>query len=385
MRKLAKIKIIYLFSFIFSLHIALSAYVNSTFLTQFFPEDYVGLLYTAGAIIMLVLLSLSSELLEHFGNRKFILWLLAINMLGLIGLIFSNNTLIIGLSFISFITTNTLVFLCIDIFIEHFGTVEKIGKIRGLYLTILNLGWVISPLISSLLISKVGGYRTIYIVAFISIAFIATYFFFSIKTFKDKKYKRISFPKAYKYLKKNNSILSITVISFILKFFYALAVVYIPLYLYKNIGFNWSQLGIIFTVMLIPFVILEFPVGFMVDKYHISKRFILYLGFTIMGLSVLSIAFATSTNIAVWALILFMSRVGAALVESTSEIYFFTHVKEKDEYLLGVFRDMGPVATIIGPAVATLILYLSSFKGLFITLTIVIFTAFYYIPQLKKT
>ena len=384
MRKINKIKRIYLLSFLFALHIALSAYINSTFLTGFFSDHYVGLLYTVGAIIMLILLSSSSRILQHFGNRRFVLWLLLINMTALAGLITANNSLAIGVSFISFITTNTLIFLCIDIFIEHFGNSEKIGKIRGFYLTILNLAWLISPLITGLLITKEGGYRTIYLIAFIAIAIMTIGLFFSIKTFKDKKYKRTPFIKAYKYLKKNHHIWAITMISFILKLFYTLMTVYTPIYLNKYIGFNWDQIGVIFTIMLIPFVALGLPVGFMIDKYHIKKKKLLLIGLLIMGLSTLIIPFVSLKNVALWALIMFITRVGATIIETTSEIYFFTHVEEKDAYLLGVFRDMGPVSMIIGPIIATLILFVTPFKGIFIALGIIVLSSIYYIPHLKR-
>src|SRR5680860_753605 len=200
MNRITKIKRIYILSFIFAFHIALSSYINSTFLTNFFSEHYVGLLYTIGSIITLILLSTSSGILKHFGNRRFILGLLLINMVSLVGLITSPNSFIVGISFISFITTNTLVLLCIDIFIEHFGDINVIGKVRGFYLTIINLAWMISPLIIGILITQKGGYKTIYLIAFLVVVIMTIGLFFSIKTFNDKKYERTPFFKAYKLL-----------------------------------------------------------------------------------------------------------------------------------------------------------------------------------------
>jgi len=115
-----KIKSIYILSFLFALHIALSAYVNSTFLTRFFSVKYVGLLYTTAATLTLILLSISATLLKHFGNRRFILTSLLINMFALAGLITSQNQYVIAISFISLLVTNTLVFLSIDVFIVTF-------------------------------------------------------------------------------------------------------------------------------------------------------------------------------------------------------------------------------------------------------------------------
>lgn len=373
----------YVLSFFFTLHISLSAYVNSTFLTKFVGEKYVGLLYTIGSVLTLVLLSQSSKILKYFGNRRLVLWLLLINMGALAFLIGSSNTSFIAIAFIAFISTNTLIFLCLDIFIEHFGNPETIGKTRGLYLTIINIAWMLSPLVTANLISRDGGYTMVYILAFIMVAIMTLGLFLSVKTFEDKQYKRTPFLETYRYLKANRHMLAVTIINFILQFFFAWMVVYTPIYLYQHIGLGWDQIGVIFTIMLAPFVIFGLPIGILIDKYHISKRTLLYIGFSIISISTLLIPFIETKSIALWALILFLTRTGASIIETTSEIYFFTHIKEEDAYLLGIFRDMVPVAYIVAPLVSTVIFIFFPFKYLFIGLAIIMLAGLYYIPKLK--
>jgi len=92
---------------------------------------------------------------------------------------------------------------------------------------------MLSPLITGLLITDAGGYKIIYILAFVAVMIMTIGLVFSVKTFKDKSYERTPFLKAYKYLKKNPHIMSIVIISFILQFFYALMVVYTPIYLHQ--------------------------------------------------------------------------------------------------------------------------------------------------------
>ncbi|MDE2030878.1 MAG: MFS transporter [Patescibacteria group bacterium] len=381
--KINKINRIYILSFLFTLHISISAYINSTFLTKIISEQYVGLLYTIASIITVVILSQSTRLLKHFGNRKFILWLLFINMLSLGVLITSASPKLIALSFVSILTTNTLVFLCIDIFIEHFGNPLTIGKNRGIYLTIVNIAWMLSPLITAILITQEGGYTTIYIVALITVILMTLGLLFFIKDFKDKKYVRKPFLDTYVYLKKNKHMLAITIINFILQFFFVWMVIYTPLYLYRHMGFGWDQIGVMFTIMLAPFVMFSLPVGILIDKYHIKKRTFLYWGFAIMSIFTFIIPFISTKNVALWALILFMTRVGASITQATSEIYFFTHVGEEDTHLLGLYRDMAPVAYIIAPVFATLSFMFIPFKYLYIVLSIILLTGFYYISHLK--
>lgn len=373
----------YILSFLFTLHIALSAYVNSTFLADIISEKYVGILYTLASIATLLLLSKSANILKFFGNKKLTLILLLINMSSLVGMITSSNPYIIGTAFVVFVSTNTQILFCIDIFIQHFGDKATIGKNRGLYLTIINLAWISSPLLASFLITQEGGYKTIYIIAFITTMIMTVGLFFSVKTFKDKTYKKTPFLETYRFLKTNHHMLAITIINFILQFFYAWMVVYTPIYLYQHIGLGWGQIGIIFTIMLTPFVIFGLPIGILIDKYHIKKRTLLYIGFIIISISTLIIGFIASKSWIIWSSILFITRVGASIIETTSEIYFFSHIKEEEAYLLSVFRDMNPVAYIIAPLISTIIFIFLSFEYLFIILSIILLSGLYYIPHLK--
>ena len=112
-------------------------------------------------------------------------------MIALVGLITSSDPYVIGTSFILFTTTNTLVYFCIDIFIEHFGNPETIGKTRGLYLTILNFAWMLSPFISVLLITREGGYRAIFTLAFVMVFIMTVGLLFSVRTFEETEFVEI--------------------------------------------------------------------------------------------------------------------------------------------------------------------------------------------------
>jgi len=303
-------------------------------------------------------------------------------MLSLFGMITSKNPYIISTAFVVFVSTNTQILFCIDIFIEHFGNKKTIGKNRGLYLTIINLAWMLSPLLTSYLITKEGGYKTIYILAFITTIIMTLGLLFSVQKFKDKSYKKTPFLETYRYLKTNHHMLAITVINFILQFFYAWMVVYTPIYLYQHIGLGWGQIGIIFTIMLSPFVIFGRPVGILVDKYHVKKRTLLYIGFIIISISTFLISMITTKSVVLWSIILFTTRLGASIIETTSEIYFFTHVREEEAYLLSVFRDMTPVAYIVAPLLSTVLFIFLPFNFLFIILSIILLSGLYYIPKL---
>ena len=56
-----------------SLHLALTAYVNSSFLSEYFSEKTVGLLFTFGSIAAIIAFLLIPRALRRLGGYKFLL------------------------------------------------------------------------------------------------------------------------------------------------------------------------------------------------------------------------------------------------------------------------------------------------------------------------
>ncbi len=268
-----KVKRIFFLSFLFSLHIAISAYVNSSFLSTFFQDWFIGILYSIASVITLYLLSESTALLKNFGNRTLAIILLFFNIASLFGLISAKNSYFAALSFIVFFITNSLTYFCVDIFIEHFGNPKNIGKTRSMYLMIVNLGWLVAPFISGYLIGKgSGGYQIIYLYSLYIVVLMMFLFLFAVPPFKDRTYTKTPFLETYQFLKTNKHIFAISAINFILQFFFVWMVIYTPIYLHEFLKFNWTQIGIIFTIMLAPFVLFGLPIGILIDKFHFHKR-----------------------------------------------------------------------------------------------------------------
>jgi len=125
-------------------------------------------------------------------------------------------------------------------------------------------------------------------------------------------------------------------------------VVYTPLYLTKYVGFSWAEIGVIFTIMLLPFVIFEIPVGRLADKKYGEKEF-LTVGFIIMGIFTMAIGFVTVKNFWLWAAILFATRIGASFVEITCDTYFFKKVDQGKTDVIGFYRLTRPLSYVAAP------------------------------------
>jgi MFS-type transporter involved in bile tolerance (Atg22 family) len=156
----------------------------------------------------------------------------------------------------------------------------------------------------------------------------------------------------------------------LLRFFYAWMVIYTPLYLSQYIGFSWSQIGIMFSIMLLPFLILELPLGKVVDSAFGEKK-IMVFGFVLLVATVACIPFLTTSTFAVWTGVLFTSRIGAACVEMATESYFFKHVNGSLADTISLFRMARPATYVAVSAVATLTLGIISLQWSFLILAVI--------------
>jgi MFS family permease len=236
---------------------------------------------------------------------------------------------------------------------------SKTGGIRGVYLTLANAAFIIPPAIAGFILTN-GDFWKVYLV---SSLFLIPLFFICLKSFKKMKDAEIAHVKIleiFKNFRQNKNIYSIFMAQFILQFFFVYMVVYVPIYLYEYVGFSWRELGIMFTIMLLPFVIFELPLGKIADK-KIGEKEILALGFIIMIFSVFAVSLVTTATFLIWAIILFMTRVGASFAEITTESYFFKHVNSSNADFISFFRITRPLSYIIAPAVATISLVILNY------------------------
>jgi MFS family permease len=125
-------------------------------------------------------------------------------------------------------------------------------------------------------------------------------------------------------------------------------VIYVPLYLYTIVHFDWKEIGIIFTVMLLPFIIFETPLGRMFDRIH-NEKDTLMVGFMIIGISTILMFYLNMPSLLLWSVLLFISRIGASFVEVGSEYSFFKRVSDRDAGFISIYRMAIPIAYIFVP------------------------------------
>jgi hypothetical protein len=87
----------------------------------------------------------------------------------------------------------------------------------------------------------------------------------------------------------------------------------------------------------------------------------------------------------IWALALFCTRVGAAIIEVMSDVYFFKHInKENDEYI-AVYRNTAPVSYVLAPMAAFIFFLIApSFKFIFLVLGALMLYGIYLSSTIRK-
>ena len=351
-------------SFFLSLHIALPAYFNSSFLGTFVNERNLSLIYIIQSVITIIGLLSMHTILRRFGNYRTALTLIGIQLAVFYTIINVHSITFIAPLIILALSIAALIAFTLDIFLEKNTDTENTGAIRGRYMTVSNSAWVLGPLIGGMLIIGTN-YKGVYVAAF-GLLFPLFYIIHrNFSKFVDPHYPRISLSKAFVSLLKNPDLSKLTIINIVLQTFYTWMAIYTPIYLYKNVGFSWSEISIILTIMLIPFVLIETPLGKLADR-RFGEKEIMAIGYIIMGIATICLGFIDQKNLALWAIALFVTRVGAAAAETMIETYFFKKIDPKDSEILSLFRITRPLSFFIAPLITLIGLIFVSNAYLFV-------------------
>jgi MFS family permease len=282
----------------------------------------------------------------------------------------------------------SLIIFTIDIFIQKNTDVEHTGSVRGLTMTATNTAWVMGPFLGGMLViaggDSIEGYRGVYIAGFALLLPLLYLVYKNFHNFKDPEYIHVSAIQTISRVLKDRDISRIFVINIVLQTFYAWMAIYVPIYLHDVMYFNWGDISLIFTIMLIPFVILNIPLGKLADG-KLGEKEIMAIGFFILGISTASLVFLNTTSLMLWTLLLFVTRIGAAAAETMIETYFFKKVDGKDPEVLSIFRITRSLSFFVAPLIVTLSLVYTTEKYLFVVFGVICLLTLYPILTIRDT
>lgn len=375
---------IYFFAFVFIIQHTIPAYINSSFLSTFLTETYVGLVYIVGSILSIMTIVLLPRILRRYGLFRTCQISLLLLIIANLTLALSMQTEVLVTAFILYMAALTGVIISIDTLLEHYSNNASTGSIRGTYLTVGNIAWLIGPFLAGYIVDG-GDYWRAY--AWASILLAASLYVFTrlFAKYKDSAYRKTSLWKAFRKITKTDKDLArIFMSTFLLKFFFAWMVIYTPIYLHTYMNISWESIGLIISMTLLAYPLLQKPLGVLADGRWGEKE-ILSIGFIIMAISTAILSFITTSSVAVWIVALFATRVGASMVEVTTESYFFKKIDGSSLTLISLFRTLRPWGYILGPIVASSFLIYFDLKYIFLLLGGIMLYGLRYSLTLKDT
>jgi MFS family permease len=366
---------------LYSLHLAIPLYINSTLLAKYFPKENINLIYILSGIFSLFFAIYISKFVKKYHNYNTTLAIMLVDFVFTLLLGISQNIYVVGFSFIITAITISALYITLNLFIEEFSDHRDEGVVRGIFLTLLNTGILLSPLIAASALANIG-FSGVYIVSAIVLIPMSILIRHYYKNVSEPKYKNISFRRGILETLRDKNIFGVMSAMFALECFYLTLVIYLPLFLLQNTNISMTTyLGVIMPFVLIPFVVLPYQMGMLADKKTGEKEFLL-LGLGIISICLFLIPFIDSNSLFLWGGLLFISRVGAAILETMIFTYFFKKTEKSDAGLVALFGNMRTIATIAVPIVGAILLYLSG-KIDYVFIAVALFVACTIIPASK--
>lgn len=343
----------YILTLLYALHYAIPLYATSSYLHQFFNSSTVSMLYMFGAIAALIGSISIAKYIKRFHTYGFTAGLVIAEILitSLFGL--TTHPVLLGLFFVTHFFLQAFLYICLNVFIESFSKHADTGSIRGLFLTLLNIGILISPVIGGTILT-VASFSMLYIVAscmLIPFLILVKIFLYHIE---EPAYTEVNMLQALRTGWRDKNLRAALIAEFTVQCFYAVMIIYSPIYL-ATIGIPLTvYLTAIIPFVLVPLVVLPYELGYLADKKYGEKE-LLIGGLLILSLTVFLCVIVTTPNVALWVAILLASRIGAACVETMAFAYYFKKIGPEDASLTALFSNTLSFATITVGALGILI------------------------------
>jgi MFS family permease len=279
---------------------------------------------------------------------------------------FSNSIPLLLLAVTGFLVLNPLIYLVIDIFSETLiGQSEgSTGTKRGLALSLMSVAAVFAPLSMGYLMDHENDYTQLFLgAAGVGLLFIALVFGV-FRRFYDPPYETPPLRPLLVAAYQNKNIAVVIASHFLLQLFFAWIIIYVPMYLTIELGFSWAEVGTIIAAGLFAYVVFEYPIGIIADRY-LGEQEMMSIGFLILAITTASIG-VVGANVSAFMILMFINRLGASLVEVTTESYFFKQIDGEKASLMSIFRLLRPAANVVGAIIGAITLAAFSWPLFFI-------------------
>jgi len=238
----------------------------------------------------------------------------------------------------------------------------SVSKNTGLIYTLLNIAWLLGPVIAGFL-SVRFGIRSVFFIA--GILMLSAFLFLKFSGFKDnrknEKVRGSIFSFVKNFFSKKKFILNYVVRGGI-SFWWAFIYIFIPIYIIES-GRSSLIVGYFLAGVVAPLIFLEYPFGKIAGRGGFKKMF--FRGYMILAI-VGILCFFIGDFYAILVLLI-LGSVGAAMLEPTTEAYFFdiTTTYQRDKYY-GIYNTSLDIFYALSLFVIAIALRFFEFKNSFL-------------------
>ena len=358
-------------------------YTLSSYFADIVGERFVGIIYLVTFGIHLFLLLTLDTVVRTVGQVRYLVLCLLFSTVAM-GILPNVSSGIAGLLLaIAYLVFSNTIWVALDIILEGYSQDRLSGRIRGVHLTVMNIGLLLAPYLSMNILATFG-YPAVFLSVFIGYACIVL---LAVVLFRfDNRIPqrpKVHILTSLREVMRVPDLVHIFFVSFALEFFYAIMIVYTAIHL-QAIGFGWEEIGLLFTIMLLPFVLLQYPVGILADR-RFGEKEMLALSFILTITATMGMVIYHGKQFFVWAGILFFTRIGIAAIEVLRDSYFYKQIDGNDTHIIAFFRMARPVGNISAALISVLLLAFFPLTSVFCAVVVVLFLALFHIFTLTDT
>lgn len=374
---------VYLVTLFYAFHYALPLYSESSYLGTLVPNFAVGIIYSLAALGSLLLTLKIGGFLNRWSNRRVLIGAAILEGISLLVLGYTTSPSVSIIFFIIHIILLAVLYVGLNVLVESVSTDENVGKVRGVYLTILNLGILTGPFFASQLVGS--GFTVLFLSAALCLIPMIYLLYTQLNHLHEPRYIAPNFFESLARIKQFKDVRRIVFIQYILELFWIIMVVYGPIYLIQNNILDLkTYLGVVIPIILIPFILVPYPLGRLADR-KLGEKELLVFGILLMIFGTGMFALLTTSSLAIYIFALFIARLGSSMVEEMSSSYFYKQVDHSQADLISIFVNTRNVALISGPLIASVIVYTHSLQMVFFVLVGILMLSLLSIFKLHDT
>ncbi len=249
---------------------------------------------------------------------------------------------------------------------------DEVSRNQGIIYTFMNVAWVVGPLIAGFIAAEFG-INWVFV-------FSALFLFFGLVIFRALRIKDSDGKKKVdgNVLKnfvdffKNKERVLAYILGGGVNFWWSLIYLFIPLMIIRS-GLGDLWIGYFLFGVAVPLILFEYIFARWAGEHGFKKMF--KMGYFFV--SVVAFVCFFVSNIYVVLSLLVLASVGMAMLESTTEAYFFDILKRKEKYrFYGPYNTAIDVGGFMGKIISSLLLVILPFRFIFLFFGLFMFFLF---------